>query len=173
MFPGHFLIHHLSPVCNQIKTTGAATAYPSGTPEFTHIFSRGSCYSILVLCFYALQIVVCPFVLVLLIILWSVLLRYTDFVLLFGIFKLFSKFKGQSLIEMTSCTMRLCHCIVCHPSSVLSVIPPLYYLSSFHCIFCHPSICDFRIRFWYVHAFLKKTHSYDKLILNSDAHQHN
>jgi len=89
------------------------------------------------------------------------------------IFKLLSKFKGHSLIEMTSCTMRLCHCIVCHPSFAVSVIPPFHCLSSFHCIFCHPSICDFRIRFWYVHAFLKKAHSYDKIILNSDAHHHN
>jgi hypothetical protein len=52
--------------------------------------------------------------------------------LLFGIFKLFSKFKGQSLIEMTSGTMRLCYCFVCHPSIVLSVILPLYFLSFFH-----------------------------------------
>ena len=52
--------------------------------------------------------------------------------LLFGIFKLFSKFKGQRLIEMTSGTMRFCHCFVCHPSMVLSVIPPLYCLSFFH-----------------------------------------
>jgi hypothetical protein len=41
----------------------------------------------------------------------------------FGIFKLLSKFKGQCLIEMTSGTIRLCHCIVCHPSIVFSVIP--------------------------------------------------
>ena len=54
------------------------------------------------------------------------------FWLLFGIFKLFSEFKGQSLIEMTSGTMRHCHYIVCHPSIVLSVILPLYFLSSFH-----------------------------------------
>jgi hypothetical protein len=46
----------------------------------------------------------------------------------FGIFKLWylSMFRGQCLIEMTSGTMRLCHCIVCHPSIVFSVIPPLY-----------------------------------------------
>ena len=57
----------------------------------------------------------------------------------FCIFKLLSKFKGHSLIEMTSCTMRVCHCImssflciVCHPSILLSVIFPLYFLSSFH-----------------------------------------
>ena len=55
-----------------------------------------------------------------------------SFWLPFGIFKLFSKFKGQSLIEMTFGTMRLCHCIVCHTSIVLSVILPLYCLSSFH-----------------------------------------
>jgi hypothetical protein len=40
----------------------------------------------------------------------------------FGIFKHFSKSKGQSLIEMTSGTMRFCHCIVCYPSIVFSVI---------------------------------------------------
>ena len=173
MFPGHFLIHHLSPVCNQITTTGAATTYPSATPEFTHIFFRGSCYSILVLCFYVLQIVVCPFVLVVLVILVSVLLRYTysDYSLVF--FKLISKFKGQCLIEMTSGTMRLCHCIFSHPSIVLSVFAPLSCLSSFHCIVYHSSICDFRLRFWYVHVFLRKANSYDKIILNSDAHQHN
>ena len=54
------------------------------------------------------------------------------FWLLFGIFKLFSKFKSQSLIEMTFVTMRLCHCSVCHASILLSVIAPLYCLSSFH-----------------------------------------
>jgi hypothetical protein len=52
-------------------------------------------------------------------------------------------------------------------------ILPLCCLSSFHCIFCQSSICDFRLRFWYVHTFLRKAHSYDKIILNSDSHQHN
>ena len=37
-------------VCNQINTTGATigagTAHPSGAPEFTPGFQRGSCYSI-------------------------------------------------------------------------------------------------------------------------------
>jgi hypothetical protein len=46
--------------------------------------------------------------------------------------QILSKFKGQSLIKMTSGTMRFCHCFVCHPSIVLSVIFPLSFLSFFH-----------------------------------------
>ena len=173
MFPGHFLIHDLSPVCNQITTTGAATTtilpeHPSSAPQFF----RGSCYSILVLCFLCfvdgcLSFCTCCFGH------FVVCSSIYRFCLPFGIFKLFSQFKSQSVIEMTSGTMRLCHCIVCHPSIVLSIIAPLYCLSSFHCIICHPSICDFRLRFWYVHVFLRKAHSYDKIILNIEAHQHN
>ena len=43
-----YMIYHR--VCNYINTTGATsgagTAYPSGTPEFTPGFVWGSCYSI-------------------------------------------------------------------------------------------------------------------------------
>ena len=58
---------------------------PSGAPEFTTGFQCGSCYSI----FSCMWIVVCPFVLFLLAIVLSVLLRYTDSDYPFGIFKLF------------------------------------------------------------------------------------
>jgi hypothetical protein len=47
-------------------------------PSLPTYFFRGSCYSILMLCFYVLLIVVCPFVLAVLVILLSVLFRYTD-----------------------------------------------------------------------------------------------
>ena len=62
-------------------------AYTSGAPESTPGFQCYSCYSILYM--YVLQIVVCPFVLFLLAIVLSVLLRYTDSDYPFGIFKLF------------------------------------------------------------------------------------
>ena len=70
-------------------TSGARTAYPSGAPEFIPGFQWGSCYSIFRFMCMFLQIVVCPFVLFLLAILFSVLLRYTDSDYPFVIFKLF------------------------------------------------------------------------------------
>ena len=62
-------------------TSGAGIAYPSGAPVFSEV--RVQFYV------YVLQIVVCPFVLFLLAIVLSVLLRYTDSDYPFGIFKLF------------------------------------------------------------------------------------
>ena len=80
-------------ICNQINTTGttsgAGTANPSGAPEFTPGFQWGFVLLDLYFYVYVLQIVVCPFVLFLLAIVLSVLLRYTDSDYLFGIFKLF------------------------------------------------------------------------------------
>ena len=80
-------------ICNQINTTGATsgagTAYPSGAPEFITGFQWGSCYSILSFMCNVLLIVVCPFVLFLLVIGFSVLRRYTNSDYPFGIFKLF------------------------------------------------------------------------------------
>ena len=70
---------------NQINTTGASsgagTAYPSGARDFTPGFQWGSCYSF---CSFMCML----FVLFLLAIVLSVLLRYTDFHYPFGIFKL-------------------------------------------------------------------------------------
>ena len=65
------------------------TAYPSGAPEFTPGFQWGSCYSIFSFFMYVLLIVVCLFVLFHLVIVLSVLLRYTDSDCPFGNFKLF------------------------------------------------------------------------------------
>ena len=173
MFPGHFLIHHLSRFVTRLPRRVSLLPTLPEQPSSPPYCVRGSCYSILVLCFLCfvdrcLSCCSCSFGLC--VVCSSSIYRFW---LLFGIFKFFSKFKGQSLIEMTSGTMIFCNCFVCHPSIVFSVILPLYFLSSFYCIFCHPSICDFRIRFWFVHAFLRKAHSYDKIILNSDAHQRN
>ena len=68
-----------------LNTSGAGTTYPSGAPEF----SWGSRYSIFSFMCIVLKIVVCPFVLLLLTIVLSVLLRFTDSEYPFGIFKLF------------------------------------------------------------------------------------
>ena len=78
--------------CIQINTTGATsgegTAYISGTPEFTPVFSGvRQCYSIFSFMCNVLQIVVCPFVLFILGIVLSVLLRFMDFDYPFGIYK--------------------------------------------------------------------------------------
>ena len=77
-------------LCNQINTTdvtsGAGPAYPSGAPEFATVFSWGSCCSIFsFICMFCRSL----FVLFLLAIVLSVLLRYTDSDYSFGIFKLF------------------------------------------------------------------------------------
>ena len=58
-------------------TSGAGTAYPSGAPEFTPIFS-GVCVTRSLYFMYVLYIIVCPFVIFLLAIVLSVLLRYKD-----------------------------------------------------------------------------------------------
>ena len=75
-------------VCNQINTTGATsgavTVYPSGAHEFTPGFQWGSCYSI-----FSFMRMFCRSLFVLLTIVLSVLLRYTDSDFPFGIFKLF------------------------------------------------------------------------------------
>ena len=82
-----------SQLCNQISTTCATnivgTAYPSGASEFTPVLVG---FMLLDLQFYVyiLQIVVCPFVLFLLAIVLSLLLRFMDSDYSFGILKLFS-----------------------------------------------------------------------------------
>ena len=68
--------------------SGAETAYPSGTPEFSPRNLVGFVLLDLQFYVYILQIVVCPFVLFLLAIVLSVL-RFTDSDYPFGIFKLF------------------------------------------------------------------------------------
>ena len=69
-------------------TSGAGTAYPSGAPEFILGFYSVSRCSI-VSFMYVLQIVVSPFVPFILVIVLSVLLRFTDSYYPYGIFKLF------------------------------------------------------------------------------------
>ena len=74
-------------VCNQINitgvTSGAGTAYPSGAPEFIPGFLWGSCYSILsFMCMNCRSL----FVLFLLAIELSALLRFTDSDYHFGVF---------------------------------------------------------------------------------------
>ena len=76
--------------CNQSitmgVTCGAGTVYPSGGHEYTPAFQRCSCCSIF-MC-NVLQIVCfCPFVLILLAIVFSVRLRFTDCEYSYGIFK--------------------------------------------------------------------------------------
>ena len=74
-----FMIYHR--VCNKINTTrvtcGAGTAYPSGAPAFTPGFSGVLVTRSLVVLFIFLQIVVCPFVFFLLVIVLSFLVRFT------------------------------------------------------------------------------------------------
>jgi len=70
-------------------TTGAGTAYPSRTPEFTPGFRWGSCYSIFsFMCMFCRSL----FALLPLFLLSIVLfvLRFTDSDYTFGIFKLFT-----------------------------------------------------------------------------------
>ena len=67
-------------------TCGAGSTNPSGAHEFTPCFCGVLVirFAVLCICF------VCPFVLFLLTIVLSVLLRFTDYDYHFGIFKLFS-----------------------------------------------------------------------------------
>ena len=78
---------------NTTGTSGTGTAYPSGAPEFTtpplHRFLVGFVLLDLQFYVYVLQIVVCHFVIFLLAVALSVLLRYKDSYYPFGIFKLF------------------------------------------------------------------------------------
>jgi hypothetical protein len=71
-----FTIYHW--VCNKINTTstnyGAGTEYPSGTPEFTFTYS-GVCVAQSLCC--VLYIIVCPFVVYLLAIVFSVRFLFT------------------------------------------------------------------------------------------------
>ena len=84
-------VTYLSNICHTnycyttAATSGAGTDYPSGTPPSL----VGFVFLDLQFYVYVLQIVVCPFVLFLLAIVLSVLLRYTDSDYPFGIFKLF------------------------------------------------------------------------------------
>jgi hypothetical protein len=66
-------------------TSGAETAYSSRAPEFTPVFSGIHVTQSLVLCF-CLQNVVCSFVLLLLVIVLSFLLRFSDSDYPFSIF---------------------------------------------------------------------------------------
>jgi len=68
-------------------TSGVGTAYPSGAPEFTPRFLVGFMLLDLLFHIYVLLIGVCPFVLFLLAIVLSVLLRFTDSDCHIGIFK--------------------------------------------------------------------------------------
>jgi len=91
-------------------TSGARTAYPSGAPEFTPVFSGVCVTRSLVLCvifvdrvcslvLFVLAIVLS--VLLLLVIVLSVLLRFTDSDYPFGIFKLFLK-RGRCITNITT-----------------------------------------------------------------------
>ena len=86
-----FMIYHR--VCNKINTTGitcwAGTAYPSGAPAFTPGFQGGFVTRSLVVLLIFLQIVVCPFVLFLLVIVLSFLVRFTVSDYPLSIFNLF------------------------------------------------------------------------------------
>ena len=98
-----FISYHR--VCNQNNTTGeisgAGAIFPSGAPDFTPGFQWGSCYSIFSFMCNVLQIVVCPFVLFLLAIVLSVLLRFTDSDYPFGIFKFSSLYPLQLLTDVS------------------------------------------------------------------------
>ena len=76
--------------CN---TDGAGTSCPTGAPEFTTCFKCCSIFSFLCS---DLQVLVCPFVLFLLAILLSVLLRFMDYDYHFGILKLFFIHRTQN-----------------------------------------------------------------------------
>ena len=78
-------------LCYEVSTSGAGTAYPSGAPEFTPGYSGIRVTRSLVLyeCFVDRF---CPFVLFLLAIVLSVLLRYTDSDCPFVIFKFICKY---------------------------------------------------------------------------------
>jgi hypothetical protein len=138
MFPGHFLIRDLSPVCNYITTTGVATVYPSGTPEFTPICFRCSCYSTLVLCFLCFVdrcFSFCTCCLAILLFFFDIqnLITLWDLQTLLKVQR--SKFDRNNFLYYETLPLYCLssfHCIVCHPSIVLSVILPLYFLSSFH-----------------------------------------
>ena len=139
MFPGHFLIHHLSAVCIQITTTDVATAYPSGTPEFTPIFLevlviRSQCYVFM----FCRQLFVLLFLLF-----WPFCcLFFFDIPIMITLWYLQtlikvqrSKFDRNDVLYFETLLLyclSFFHSIVCHPSIVLSVILPLYFLSSFH-----------------------------------------
>ena len=75
-----FMTYHQ--VCNQSNTTGSTsgtgTAYNSRVPQFTPGFEQSQCCSIFSFLGGGLQIIVCTFVLFLLAIVLSVLLRFTD-----------------------------------------------------------------------------------------------
>ena len=90
-------------VCNKINPTGATkgagTAYPSGAQEFTPVFSGIRVTRSLVLCV-SLWIVVCPFLLFLLAVMLSDLLRYADSNQRLGIFKLFLISSNIFLVEI-------------------------------------------------------------------------
>jgi hypothetical protein len=103
-------------------TSGGGTDYTFRAPEFTPSFLRGSCYSIFsFICVFCGSF--CPFVLFLLVIVLSVLLRYTDFDYPFGIFNSFlggspsmddlSGYYVESLIVN--------HSVVCLESAMLLV----------------------------------------------------
>ena len=111
-----FMTYHK--VCNQANrtgiTSGAGTAYPSGA----HLrFLVGFVLLDLQFYAYALQINVCPFVLFLLAIVLSVLLRYTDSDYPFGSFKVlpFKKegycritcLSGATFLSVDCCTCKL------------------------------------------------------------------
>jgi hypothetical protein len=86
-----FMTYHR--VCNEINTTGATsragTAYPSGAPEFTPGFWWGSCYSIFsLMCMFCKSLFVFLYFILLALVL-SVFLQFTDSDYSFRIFKLF------------------------------------------------------------------------------------
>ena len=59
-------------------TSGAGIAYPSGAPELTPRFQRGSCYAIFGLICNVIKIVVCPFFGDLLLVIVLSVVRITD-----------------------------------------------------------------------------------------------
>ena len=89
-----FMTYHR--VYNQSNMMGvssrAGTIYPSGPLAFTPGFQQYSCCSIFGFLCGVQQIVVCPFDLFLMAVVFSVLLRFADSDCLFGIFKLFLVF---------------------------------------------------------------------------------
>ena len=130
-------------------TSGAGTAYPSGAPECTPRFQRGSCYSI-----FSFRCMFCRplFVLFLVAIVLSVLLRYTDSDCPFCIFKLF--LIGQQkpgFPQLFVCLARVIslseHLSVSIFSRWIDITSTRHLLFSFEPIICklnysHVMICD-------------------------------
>ena len=85
----HYYLPNQSSIFPQRQISRRGTAHPSGAPAFTHGFQWGTCYSIFsFMCMFCRSLFF-PFVLFLLTIVLSVLLRFMDSGYTFGIFILF------------------------------------------------------------------------------------